>query len=63
MTEKDLQADQDRPDELSVSGPEFTVARVFDFADPDTGPGFDPSHEVIDDPGERAGLLDYLSLW
>jgi hypothetical protein len=40
--------------------PEFEVARVFDFADPVTGPGFAPDHPVIDDPGERDRLLTYL---
>jgi hypothetical protein len=40
--------------------PEFEVARVFDFADPVTGPGFAPDHPVIDDPGERGRLLTYL---
>jgi hypothetical protein len=42
-------------------GPEFTMARVFDFADPVTGPGFEPDHPVIDDPAERAGVLEYLN--
>jgi hypothetical protein len=40
--------------------PEFELARVFDFADPVTGPGFAPDHPVIDDPVERGQLLDYL---
>ncbi len=40
--------------------PEFEVARVFDFADPVTGPGFAPDHPVVDDLDERGKLLDYL---
>lgn len=40
--------------------PEFEIARVFDFADPVTGPGFAPDHPVISDPAERDRLLDYL---
>lgn len=44
----------------TVTGPEFTVAKVFDFADPITGPGFAPGHPVIDDPAERERLLAYL---
>jgi hypothetical protein len=44
----------------TVAEPEFVVARVFDFADPDTGPGFAPDHPVIDDPVERGRLLTYL---
>jgi hypothetical protein len=39
---------------------EFTVARIFDFADPKTGPGFAPDHAVIGDPSRRAALLGYL---
>jgi hypothetical protein len=42
------------------AGPEFEVARVFDFADPDTGPGFEPGHRVITDQAERDRLLSYL---
>jgi hypothetical protein len=34
--------------------------RVFDLADPVTGPGFAPDHPVIDDPAERGQLLAYL---
>lgn len=43
-----------------VTGPEFAIARVFDFADPVTGPGFAPDHPVIDDPDRRDRLLAYL---
>lgn len=43
-----------------VAEPEFQVARVFDFADPVTGPGFAPDHHVIEDPAEIARLGDYL---
>jgi hypothetical protein len=39
---------------------EFEIARVYDFADPVTGPGFEPDHPVIEDPDERDRLLDYL---
>jgi hypothetical protein len=28
--------------------PEFKLAKVFDFADPVSGPGFAPDHAVID---------------
>jgi hypothetical protein len=44
----------------TVTAPEFTVARVFDFADPATGPGFTPDHPVITDEAERERLLAYL---
>jgi hypothetical protein len=44
----------------AITEPEFVVARVFDFADPVTGPGFAPDHPVIDDPAERGPLLTYL---
>jgi hypothetical protein len=40
--------------------PEFELARVFDFADPVTGPGFEPGHRVITDQAERDRLLGYL---
>lgn len=39
----------------------FKIARVFDFAKPDTGPGFDPRHRVITDSGERDRMLRYLT--
>jgi hypothetical protein len=45
---------------MDARGPEFTVARVFDFADPDTGPGFEPGHPSVEDPAEREQLLEYL---
>jgi hypothetical protein len=45
------------PDE----GPPFKVARVFDFVQPDTGPGFHPLHRVVADPAERDRLLEYLT--
>jgi hypothetical protein len=41
--------------------PPFKVARVFDFARPDTGPGFNPGHRVITDSGERDRMLHYLT--
>jgi hypothetical protein len=40
--------------------PEFEIARVFDFADPITGPGFESDHRVIDDPVEIERLGAYL---
>jgi hypothetical protein len=43
-----------------AAGPEFELARVFDFADPVTGPGFEPGHRVITDQAERDRLLGYL---
>lgn len=43
-----------------LSDPEFTLAKVFDFADPVTGPGFAPGHVVLDDQAERDELLAYL---
>jgi hypothetical protein len=46
--------------EAGAPEPEFKVARVFDFADPATGPGFEPGHAVIDDPAERDRLAAYL---
>jgi len=42
------------------AGPEFELARVFDFADPHDGPGFEPGHRVITDQAERDRLLGYL---
>jgi hypothetical protein len=40
--------------------PPVTVARVFDGAGPG-GPWFDPGHELVTDPAERATMLDFLS--
>lgn len=40
--------------------PSFKIAKVFDFAKPDTGPGFHPGHRVITDSAERDRLLWYL---
>jgi hypothetical protein len=39
---------------------EFTLARVFDFVDPETGPGFAPGHPRIEDPEELRALVAYL---
>jgi hypothetical protein len=39
---------------------DFKVAKVFDFSDPVSGPGFAPDHPVISDPAERDRLLEYL---
>jgi hypothetical protein len=41
--------------------PPFKIARVFDFARPDTGPGFHPGHRVITDSAERNRILAYLT--
>jgi hypothetical protein len=46
--------------EPADTGPEFELARIFDFADPVTGPGFEPGHRVITDQDERDRLLGYL---
>jgi hypothetical protein len=48
------------PGEAGMREPEFWVARVFDFADPVTGPGFAPGHAVIGDLAERERLAVYL---
>lgn len=44
----------------TVTAPEFEVARVFDFADPASGPGFAPDHPVIASAPQRDQLLTYL---
>jgi hypothetical protein len=41
--------------------PSFRIARVFDFAKPDTGPGFHPGHRVVTDSAERDRMLQYLT--
>jgi hypothetical protein len=41
--------------------PSFRIARVFDFAKPDTGPGFDPQHRMVTDSAERDRMLEYLT--
>ena len=41
--------------------PPFKIARVFDFAKPDTGPGFHPEHRVVTDAAERDRMLEYLT--
>jgi hypothetical protein len=48
------------PGEAGVPAPEFRVARVFDFADPQTGPGFAPDHAVIENLTRREELAGYL---
>ncbi|MEV6907494.1 hypothetical protein [Amycolatopsis sp. NPDC051071] len=40
---------------------EFTLARVFDVVDPETGPGFAPGHPRIEDPEELRALVGYLA--
>jgi hypothetical protein len=42
-------------------GSPFRIARVFDFAEPDTGPGFHPGHRVVTDAAESGRLLQYLA--
>jgi hypothetical protein len=42
-------------------GPPFRIARVFDYAKPDTGPGFHPEHRVVTDAAEVDRLLEYLT--
>jgi hypothetical protein len=39
---------------------EIQLARVFDRADPVTGPAFDPDHPTVGDPEERRRILDHL---
>jgi hypothetical protein len=42
-------------------GPPFKIARVYDFAGPDTGRGFEPGHRVVTDSHERDRMLQYLT--
>jgi len=42
------------------SGPLFRLARVFDFATPQTGPGFESGHRVITNVAEREWMLEFL---
>ncbi len=54
----------DAQDDEPASGndePPFKIARLFDFAKPDTGPGFDPGHRVVTDSSERDRMLRYLT--
>lgn len=44
----------------SMVEPEFTIARIFDYADPVTGPGFAADHAVISDAVRQEALLTYL---
>ncbi|MER7865284.1 hypothetical protein ABTX61_39675 [Amycolatopsis japonica] len=39
----------------------FTLARVFDVVDPETGPAFEPDHPRIEDREELQALVDYLA--
>jgi hypothetical protein len=41
--------------------PPFRIARVFDFADPVTGPGFAMGHRIVTEQEERDRLLQFLS--
>lgn len=43
------------------SEPPFRLARIFDFADPATGPGFAMGHRIITDQEERDRMLQFLS--
>jgi hypothetical protein len=56
-----LWAAGDEEDAGEDDGPPFKIARVFDFAKPDTGPGFLPGHRVVTDPAERDRMLAYLA--
>jgi hypothetical protein len=56
-----LWAAQDDEEPVEDDGPPFKIARVFDFAKPDTGPGFLPEHRVVADAAERDRLLEYLA--
>jgi hypothetical protein len=44
----------------SAANPEFTVARVYDFAELASGPGFHADHPIVDDPAERKLISAYL---
>jgi hypothetical protein len=39
----------------------FRIARVFDFAEPGTGPSFHPAHRVVTDESERERVVTYLA--
>ncbi len=52
---------QDDEPAVSNGEPPFKIARVFDFATPDTGPGFEPGHRVVTDTVERDRMLHYLT--
>ncbi len=56
-----LWAAGDEDDAREDDGPPFKIARVFDFAKPDTGPGFLPGHRVVTDLAERDRMLAYLA--
>lgn len=43
------------------SEPAFRLARIFDFADPVTGPGFATGHRVITDQEEYDRMVQFLS--
>jgi hypothetical protein len=43
------------------SEPPFRLARIFDFADPVTGPGFAMGHRIITDQEERDRMIQFLT--
>jgi hypothetical protein len=47
--------------EQSDSAPPFRMARIFDFADPVTGPGFALGHRIITEQEERDRSVQFLS--
>jgi hypothetical protein len=61
MSARRLEPDRDEGEPADDDGPPFKVARVFDFAMPDAGPGFDPEHRVVTDSAERDRMLRYLT--
>jgi hypothetical protein len=61
MSARRLEPDRDGEGPAEDDRPPFKIARVFDFAKPDTGPGFDPEHRIVTDPAERDRMLRYLT--
>ncbi|MER8184874.1 hypothetical protein [Kitasatospora sp. NPDC094015] len=45
----------------ATDGPEFEVARVFDHADPELGPGFRPDHPLLPEGPDRDRVLAHLA--
>ncbi|MEU9339400.1 hypothetical protein AB0D49_40725 [Streptomyces sp. NPDC048290] len=50
----------DPTDAPAPPAPPFQLAAVFDGADPESGPWFDPEHPLIDDPELREQILAFL---
>ena len=61
MSARRLEPDRDEREPVEDDDSPFKVARVFDFAKPDTGPGFEPEHRVVTDSAERDRMLRYLT--